>query len=81
MLCNAWKISKTILHSFLNPINAAKHMGLFNIISAKVVEVKELAPNDVEAFSRIQIYKEKYHQVAAYYVGVNYSVYEESKYY
>ena len=64
-----------------NPINAAKHMGLFNIISAKVVEVKELAPNDVEAFSRIQIYKEKYHQVAAYYVGVNYSVYEESKYY
>lgn len=41
-----------------NPINAAKHMGLFNIISAKVVEVKELAPNDVEAFSRIQIYRE-----------------------
>lgn len=61
--------------------NAVKHAGLFNIVSAEVSEIKELPLDSAAAFARIQEYKEQYQQVAAYYVGIDYNVYEESKYY
>lgn len=61
--------------------NKAQQIGLFNIISAKVYEIKELPLKKITAFTKIDEYLEKYEKIFAYYVGIDYSVYEESQYY
>lgn len=62
-----------------NPSNAEKHTGLFNILSAKIVEIKELPLAAASALTEIDSYQQKYLQVAAYYIGVDYTVYQETE--
>lgn len=77
--CNA---NKADYESFLsNKNNEKNHKGLFNIISAEIIEIKEIALDDVSSFTRIYEYQEQYQQLSAYYVGINYDVHEETKYY
>ena len=77
--CNANKQDYRVFLS--NQQNEEKHQGLFNVISAEIVELKELTLKDVSAYTRINEYQEQYQQLAAYYVGIDYDVYEETKYY
>lgn len=61
--------------------NEDLQIGLFNIISAKVFEIKKLPVEKITAFTKIDEYLEKYKNVSAYYVGIDYTVHEESQYY
>lgn len=74
--------NKADYETFLgNKDNEDQQLGLFNIISAKVFEIKELPLEKITAFTKIDEYLKKYENVAAYYVGIDYAVHEESQYY
>ncbi|HZK27296.1 MAG TPA: hypothetical protein VFD00_07155 [Thermoclostridium sp.] len=76
------KENKADYETFLgNKDNEGKQLGLFNIISAKVFEIKELPLEKITAFTKINEYQKNYENVAAYYVGIDYAVHEESQYY
>lgn len=60
-----------------NPDIKNKEIGLFNIASAKVIEIEPL-PDSV---SSTVTYKEKYNDVRSYLVGIDFVVKNESKYY
>ena len=62
-----------------SPDNAKNHAGVFNILSAKVAEMKELSMDIASGLTDMDAYRQKYTQVAAYYVGMSYTVFQETK--
>lgn len=76
------KDNKSDYETFLeNKDNKVEQVGLFNIISAKVFEIKQLRLEEVTAFTKIDEYQRNFENVAAFYVGIDYAVHKESKYY
>ena len=55
--------------------------GIMCVDSALIYEIKEIPLNEAEAFTSIYKYKEKYDELSAFYVGFDYKVNNESKYF
>ncbi|SPF54281.1 putative Stage II sporulation protein [Candidatus Desulfosporosinus infrequens] len=76
------KDQKNLLASFLgNTDNEQKTVGLFNIKSAKISEIKEIPLTSAQKFSDVNNLQEEYGNVKVFYVGIDYKVKSESKYY
>lgn len=56
-------------------------MGIFNVKSAKVVGKREIPLEVASAFTDVPRYVAKYGQAKVYYVAVDYTVFQEIKYY
>ena len=61
--------------------NRSNHSGLFNIKSAKIKETKQLPIQDVGMYANISSYEEKYQELEAFLIGIDYDVFEENQYY
>ena len=55
--------------------------GIMCVDAASVYEIKEIPVNAADAFTSAYKYKEKYDDLAAFYVGIDYKVNNESKYF
>lgn len=64
-----------------NQNNQEEHIGLFNIQTASLYEIKEMNLTDVEDFISVRKYQENYKDVKIYYCGIDYTVFEETKYF
>lgn len=70
------------LHEFLSDAaNAANHVGILNVKSAKFVSKREVPLEVASAFTNVPRYVAQYGQAKVYYVAVDYTVFEETKYY
>lgn len=61
--------------------NKSNGIGYFNIQSAKLVEIKELPLESAKPFVDVDKYIEQYGSAKVFYVGIDYTVRQESKYY
>ncbi len=63
--------------------SSARHTeaGVLNVISAKIVEIKEIPQNIANGCMQTRLYRDTYGNVHIFYVGINYRVKKESKYY
>ena len=64
-----------------NPKNREEHLGLFDIKSAAMYEIKEMQPEDVMDYISVIRYEAEYGDVRSFYCGIACEVYEETKYY
>ena len=55
--------------------------GIMCVDAASIYEIKEIPVNAADAFTSAYKYKEKYDDLAAFYVGIDYKVNNESKYF
>ena len=55
--------------------------GIMCVDAASIYEIKEIPVNSADAFTSAYKYKEKYDDLAAFYVGIDYKVNNESKYF
>jgi hypothetical protein len=76
------KDQKNLLASFLgNTDNEQNEVGLFNVKSANISEIKEIPLTFAQKFSDVNNPQEEYGNVEVFYVGIDYKVNSESKYY
>ena len=64
-----------------NKENKDNFIGLFNIKSAKIAEIKEVPIDSIKPFVGVEKYLEKYSDIKVYYVGIDYTVHNESMFY
>ena len=64
-----------------NPANREAHRGIFDILSASLYEIKEMDVSEVEDFISVHRYQEEYGEAHIFYCGIDYSVFEETKYF
>lgn len=78
-MCTEERVS---YEGFINdPENVQNHIGLFNIKSAEITEIKELPLNEMGNFIfNYSSYEQQYKKLATFLVGINYETYEEDKY-
>lgn len=60
--------------------NQASATGLFNIQSARLVELKRLPADIVEAYVNLDSYVSEFGNAQVFYIGINYKVKQEDKY-
>lgn len=71
-------INQEGIQGFINDADNAKNgLGIFNVKSAKIKEMKALSDDVVAQFQ----YKQQYNEVQAYLVGIDYRVKKENKYF
>lgn len=87
---NAWhtiadywvKDQKEIMLSFIADKESKENcLGLFNVKSAKILEIKEIPADSAGKFVNEDKYLEKYGDVKIFYVGIDYIVNKESMFY
>jgi hypothetical protein len=66
---------------FNNQQNKDNKEGAFNVSAAELYEIKELALEDVSAFTKTYEYESEYNQVKAFYAGIRFAVEKENAYY
>ncbi len=73
---------KELLHSFMaDTTNKDNFIGLYDITSARISEIKELPIKSVYPFVDVKNYMENYGKIKVFYVGIDYAVHEESMFY
>ncbi|WP_139491960.1 SpoIID/LytB domain-containing protein [Brevibacillus dissolubilis] len=78
-----WVSAEQAIYSDFSKDEKSKkeHLGLHNIQTAKLVDLKELSKEEAQAFVDFEKYEEQYEEVHVFYTAVNYDVFEESPYY
>ncbi|AGL02543.1 copper amine oxidase N-terminal domain-containing protein [Desulfoscipio gibsoniae] len=61
--------------------NKDNFIGLFNIKSARIAEIKEVPIDSIKSFIDVEKYLEKYSDIKVFYVGIDYTVNNESMFY
>ncbi|MDI3478104.1 MAG: hypothetical protein PWQ59_1629 [Thermoanaerobacterium sp.] len=70
------------IQGFINDADNAKNgLGIFNVKSAKIKEMKALSDDVVAQLTNLSQYKQQYNEVQAYLVGIDYRVKKENKYF
>lgn len=73
---------KEIMLSFIgNKENKDNFIGIYNIKSAKITEIKEIPLVSARKFIDVNKYLEKYKDIKVFYVGIDYNVNKESMFY
>jgi hypothetical protein len=74
--------NKDVFQNFINnPDNKKNQIGLFDIKSATLKEIKQVGLDSISSFSNIIAYQDQYSELSAFLVGIDYKVANESKYY
>ncbi|WP_434656163.1 SpoIID/LytB domain-containing protein [Thermoanaerobacterium thermosaccharolyticum] len=75
-------INREGIQGFINDADNAKNgLGIFNVKSAKIKEMKALSDDVVAQLTNLSQYKQQYNEVQAYLVGIDYRVKKENKYF
>ncbi|MEG6567747.1 hypothetical protein V6B95_12400 [Thermoanaerobacterium saccharolyticum] len=75
-------INREGIQGFINDADNAKNgLGIFNVKSAKIKEMKTLSDDVVAQLTNLSQYKQQYNEVQAYLVGIDYRVKKENKYF
>lgn len=82
-LVNLWSLeNRRQLANFLKDnIENKSGEGLLSIIAANIAEIKELPLEVAKAYINTANYEQKYSEVRVFYVGIDYQVTKETKYY
>ncbi len=70
----------TYLSFFSNADNKLNQVGLFNIKSAQLKEIKEITPQSIAMYANITGYQEKYSELAVFLTGIDCTISQEDKY-
>lgn len=66
---------------FNNPANKDNNVGLFNIKSAELKEIRPLPNSLASRFTKISQYQEEFNEIYSFLAGIDYRVKNENKYY
>lgn len=82
-ISNSWveDQKETMLSFIANKENKDNFIGLFNIRSAKISEIKEIPNHSANKFVDVDKYLDEYRDIKVFYVGIDYTVYNESMFY